>query len=101
MIDSLKQMVFERAQELGISPVALTEIAVAKFSQRIARPSTKVLFLVSVRGIPVCVIKMMRAQRHNEELRQEASVQRALSEGDVGVVVPVLFDAEIGVVCIR
>lgn len=52
-------------------------ISITKFCQRVVQPHTKVLFLVSFRGAPLCIMKTVRTPVCNENLLREATHQAA------------------------
>jgi hypothetical protein len=58
----------------GLDPAS---VAVSKFSNGLARPDRKVLFLATHRGRLLGVVKMMREARFDDRLREECASQAA------------------------
>ncbi|MCL9972282.1 MAG: hypothetical protein NBV63_02650 [Candidatus Pacebacteria bacterium] len=50
-------------------------LAFTKFCQRAVQPHTKVLYFVSYKRAPLCILKTVRAPEYNEHLKREATHQ--------------------------
>lgn len=50
-----------------------------KFCQRVVQPHTKVLFFVTYKGRPLCVLKVMRSPKWNDKLRNEKEAQASVT----------------------
>ncbi len=93
MIEQFKKAIHARSDLFpGIEE---GELGFTKFCQRIAGPDTKVLFFVTHKKKPLCIIKIMRENSFNWRLKQEAETQRRLSEKELNFVPEVYFDGEI------
>lgn len=72
-----------------------SQFRIAKMCQRIVGDDTKVLFLVSCGGSPICIVKIMRDVSHNEKLRNEKAAQEKLIQSGTESVPHVYFDGMI------
>jgi len=71
------------------------KLRVTKFCQRIVQPHTKVLFLITYKKQPLCIIKMMRGEAFNENLRIEKNAQQSVQSSGFILVPSVYFDGYI------
>lgn len=96
MIEDIQRFVVAQAEKFGL-PSSITEkdVQVMKFSQRVAKFNTKMLFLVSVFGEPVCVVKAMRDPAYDAQLKHEADAQAAMVLSGVHTVPRVLYEGEV------
>lgn len=72
------------------------ELSFTKFCQRIVCENTKVLFLVTYKGNPLCIIKVMRNIRFNEKLKNEARAQKTIFSLNMSAVPRVYFEDMVG-----
>lgn len=71
MIDEIKNIVIENKKSFNLDNFSLSEIKISKFFH--GRPSTsnKVLFFVSLKNNPICLIKMVRDSGDNNLIQRE------------------------------
>lgn len=96
MIDALEQKIKTHWAVFRTgdgSPVA--KLCFTKFCQRIVQEHTKVLFLVTYKDKPLCVLKIMRSNSFNEKLKKEATAQKELLGEGVSTISNVLFEDNI------
>lgn len=53
-----------------------SQLRFTKFCQRVASPHTKVMFFVTYRTKPLCILKMMRSADYNDALRRERDAEQ-------------------------
>lgn len=97
MIEKITQLVEENWDSLPSkkTPYNKESVFVTKFCQRIVGYDTKVLFLITHKGTPVCIVKMTRDVDFNERLRREKEAQESVVES-FGISIPrVYFDGTI------
>ena len=77
MIDTLQNIVLANWHTLPPSDSLpdRNSLLFTKFCQRIVQPHTKILFLVTYHGEPVCILKIMRSTKFNEKLKREKIAQ--------------------------
>lgn len=84
MIDEFSKLIEKNWSTYGSTePYERDRISLTKFCQRVVQPHTKVLFFVTYRSAPLCILKTVRAPEHSANLRREAAHQAAAPQ--VGV----------------
>mgnify|MGYP001558479707 FL=1 len=102
MIEHITQLIEKNWKYLPVAqiPCEKEAVFVTKFCQRIVGKDTKVLFLVTHKGTPVCVVKTTRDPDFNEKLRHEKESQEKVAVfGNISVP-EVYFEAMVGGHCI-
>lgn len=66
-----------------------------KFCQRIVQRHTKVLFLITYKGEPICIIKTVRFAEYNERLKKEKTAQEYINQ-HVKVATPIYAEGMFG-----
>lgn len=78
MIDDLSKLIEKNWSKYGrTEPYERNRISLTKFCQRVVQPHTKVLYFVTHRGTPLCILKTVRGSEYNEHLLREAKHQAA------------------------
>lgn len=76
MRDALTALIEKYWATFGVQrPYDKDAISITKFCQRVVQPHTKVLFFVSFRGAPLCIMKTVRTPACNGNLLREATHQ--------------------------
>lgn len=93
MIEQFRKMICSRQD---IFPgVEQGSLSFTKFCQRITGPDTKVLFFVTHKSIPICIIKVIREESYDNKLQNEAQTQKSLIAENLEFVPKVYFDGSI------
>lgn len=97
MIEKIIQLIENNWQLLPTGDVSCERkfLFVTKFCQRIAGKDTKVLFLVTHKGSPVCIIKITRDVGYNEKLKHEKQSQERIVSIPPVFVPKIYFDCTI------
>ena len=78
MIDELSALIEKHWSIYGrTEPYERYRISFTKFCQRVVQPHTKVLYFVTYREAPLCILKTVRGPEYNENLLREAKYQAA------------------------
>lgn len=78
MIDELTALIEKNWSKYGrTEPYERYRISFTKFCQRVVQPHTKVLYFVTYREAPLCILKTVRGPEYNENLLREAKYQAA------------------------
>ena len=93
MIAALQQVIANNwGQVADGDPCDASSLSLTKFCQRIVQEHTKVLFYVTHKDEPLCILKIMRSPAYNEKLKKEAAAQKELHAHGLRVTPKVLFE---------
>lgn len=96
MTEKILQLIEEKKDFLPTeNPFSKDDVGITKLCQRIASDNTKVLFYVTHRQKPLCIIKIMRSAQYNENLKREGSFQEKLAGAGIDCVPKIYFEGMI------
>lgn len=91
MINLLKENLIQSWPQ----PLREEALRFTKFCQRVTRPDSKVLFLVTHQKQPLCIIKTMRSKEKNSLLKSEAKAQKTINTHLPNTAPKVFFEGEL------